>query len=237
MSLVITLGKEAYLPLRAVPIVTSGILNTPNLAEMISDPDAFCGVIYNPIISVFAYQNRGRPLPVDYQSFSLLRSKSRKESPLKSCRHLPAGMLVRRNAAREAFDLLVQEIAPTRPGMIKPAQTIWIEDPPLSADDFAFILEGLPHPRSNSAVELRARMLELLEDVEQQVAREGITFDRSAMPGTKRAWSELLGRLDPTVVRSPATHEEHFRAMGLRWRAGSRPEQLDRIRAAMGIAI
>lgn len=87
----------------------------------------------------------------------------------------------------------------------------------------------------NSAVELRAKMLELIEDIEQQVAREGITFDRSAMPGTKKAWSELLGRLDPTVVRSSATHEEHFHAMGLRWRAGSRPEQLNPIRVALGM--
>ena len=228
MSLVITLGKGIFLPLRSLPVVSSGLLNTPSLASMISDPESYCGQDYDTILSVYAYQQGGEPLQVNHTSFAALQTNSRRESALKSCRHLPAGMMVRRSDALGMFNFLVHEV-----GGFKPAQTIWNEAPQLAPTDMAFILEGLPTPRLNSAIELRARILAIVDEIARQVAPHGISIERTAMPGTRGAWSQLIGEIDVKASRSPATLADHFKMLGLRWRSGSRPEQINPIRVAL----
>lgn len=228
MSFAITLGKDIFLPLRSVPVVSSGLLNTPRLASMISDPESYCDHDHDTILNVYAYRSGGKPLPVHYRSFIPLQTKSQRESALKSCRHLPAGMMVRRSAAVDMFNLLIYEF-----GSFKPTQTIWNEAPQLAPNDMAFILEGLPRPRLNSAAELQARILAIMDDITRQVAQHGILIDKTAMLGTRGAWSQLIGEIDGTVARSPATHADHFKELSLRWLPGSRPQQINPIRIAL----
>lgn len=232
MSFVITLGKDTFLPLRALPSVSSGLLNTPRLASMISNPESYCDQNHDTILSVYAYQAGGKPLPVNHASFAALQTKSQRESPLKSCRHLYAGMMVRRSDALAMFNLLVHEV-----GGFQPAQTVWNEAPQLSPTDRVFILDGLPIFRLNSAATLQARMLEIVEEVTIKVARAGISIDKTAMPGTRGAWSKLMGQIDSSVARSPTTHESHFQKLGLRWCPGSRPKQINPIRIALSMPL
>lgn len=231
MSFAITLGKDVFLPLRSLPIVTSGLLNTPRLANIISDPEKYCDQNHDTILSVYAYKAGGKPLPVNHASFAALQTKSQRESPLRSCRHLPAGMMVRLSDTLAMFNLLVQEV-----GGFPPAQTVWNEVPQVADTDMTFILEGLPSPRLNSAAKLQGRILEIVEEVKSRVASQGISLDTAAMPGTRKAWSQLMVEIDSTVLRSPATHESHFKKLGLRWRPGSRPEQINPIRIALSKA-
>ena len=232
MSFAITLGKEKFLPLRSLPIVSSGLLNTPMLANMISDPEGYCDHNHDTILSVYAYQLGGKPLPVDHASFAALRRKPKRESALKSCRHLPPGMMIRQSDALAMFNFLVHDI-----GGFPPAQTVWNDAPQVDDTDMIFILEGLPSPRLNSAAALQARMLEIVDEVTIQVARAGISISKTAMPGTRSAWSELMGQIERSVARSPATHEHHFKKLGLRWRPGSRPEQINPIRIALSMPL
>jgi hypothetical protein len=228
MSLVITLGKDIFLPLRSIPVISSGLLNTPTLASIISDPESYCGHDYDTVLTVYSYLPGGEPLQVNHASFAPLQAKSKRESALTSCRHLPAAMMVRRSAALGMFNFLVYVV-----GGIPPARTIWNETPQLTPADTAFILEGLPTPRLNSAAELRARILAIVNDISHQVAHHGILIDKTAMPGTRGAWSQLIGDIDGKAARSPDTHADHFKALGLRWCRGSRPEQINPIRVAL----
>lgn len=236
MSLAIRLGATAYLPLRAVPIITSGLLDTPTLAHMICDPDAYCDNDHDTVLSVYSYRDGGKVLPVDRWSFSTLVSKtSKKKSPLETCRDLPAGMLVRAGDARQMFDLVVSEVGRAHPGRIKPAQTVWNDDPLLAAADRECIFDGLPAPRQNSVEHLKASILKIVEAAEFHGAQNGCPIDRMAMPGTRGAWTDLICEIDSSAARSKATHETHFRELDLRWRPGSRPEQINPIRRAMGL--
>lgn len=235
MSVAISLGAETYLPLRAVPIITSGLLNTPTLADMISNPDGYCDSEHDTILGVYKFRASASPIPVHYLSFAALRSKSSRESPIVSSRHLPAGMLVRRSAVRDLFDLVVNEVGRAQPGRIKPAQTIWDEDPQLSASDYAFTFEGLSRPRMNSATQLRANILQVITDVEYRIGKSGIQIDRTKMPGTREAWSQLIWELDARLIRSPDTYKDHFKIMGIRWMAGSRRAQINPIRTALNL--
>ena len=230
MTFAITLGNDIFLPLRSIPVVSSGLLSTPRLAKMIADPDSYCDQYHDTVLSVYAYQQGSNPLPVNRASFAALQTKSRRDPALKSCRHLPAGMMVRRCEAMAMFNFLVHEV-----GGFKPTQTIWNEAPQLDVADMAFILDGLPKPRLNGVAELQARILETVEEVKRRVALQGIVIDNAAMPGTRGAWSQLIGALDSRVSRSPATHNDHFKAMGLRWCPGSRPEQINPIRLALSM--
>jgi hypothetical protein len=194
---------------------------------MISDPESYCDRDHDAMLSVWAYQPGGEPLQVNHASFARLQAKSKHESALKSCRHLPAGMLVRRSDALSMFNLLVYEI-----GGFKPTQTIWNETPQLAPIDLAFILDGVPIPRLNSAAELQARILEIVDDITRQVDPHGISIDKTAMPGTRLEWSRLIEEFGG-VIRSPSTLNDHFKALGLRWRPGSRPQQINPIRIAL----
>ena len=236
MNLTITLGAETYLPLRAIPIVTSGLLDTPTLAHMISDPEAYCDDTADTVLSVFAYQPTGKLLPASHLSFASLQSKSKRESPIVTSRHLPEGMLVKHDAVWSMFNAISHSYSLIRAGLVNPAQTVWNDDPQLSAADRAFTLAGLPIPRLNSAASLRARILDVLLNVEQKVEPVGIIIDRSAMPGTRGAWSQLIGELDERAARSADTHKDHFSHLGLRWRPGSRPEQINPIRIALNLS-
>lgn len=237
MSLVIKVGGETYLPLRAVPIVTSALLNTPTLAAMISDPESYCNAEHDTILSVYSFRPSGSLIEADYWSFAALRSKSSRESAIDSSRHLAAGMLVQRDKTRQMFDLIVHEVGRAHPGRVKPEQTIWDENPQLPPQALAFIMEGLPKQRLNSAVDLRARILDIVQDVTRLVAPHGITIDTTAMPGTRASWSALITELVPEAARSPATHADHFSALRLTWRSGSRPEQINPIREALGLKL
>lgn len=227
MSLVIALGEHKYLPLRSLPVVSSGLLNTPRLARMISDPDSYCDQHHDTVLSVYAYQPSGMHLPVNHASFATLQSKPKSESALKSCRHQPAGMMVRRNDALSMFSLLVNDI-----GGFPPEQTVWNESPQLTTSEIAFISEGLPKTRVNGADKVRARMIEIVEEIKRRVAPHGILIDNTAMPGTRSAWSHLISEFGG-VNRSSATHADHFKRLGFRWRPGSRPEQINPVRIAL----
>jgi len=89
MSLVIKVGGNTYLPLRAVPIVTSTLLNTPTLAAMISDPGSYCDAEHDTILSVYAFRPSGSLIAVDYGPFATLRSKPSRESAIDSSLSAP----------------------------------------------------------------------------------------------------------------------------------------------------
>lgn len=233
MSLVIKLGGETYFPLRAVPLITSGLLNTPTLAHMISDPEAYYDQQHETILSVYAIKKGGVLLPVDHLSFAALRSKPAKESAIRSSRHLPAGMLVRQTDVQAMFKFVVSEVGGNFPGRIKPEQTVWDENPQLSTTELAFTLEGLSKPRMNSAVNLQARILEIIHDIQRRVAPSDIHIDLTCMPATRKAWSQLIAEIEPSVSRSLSTHQDHFKAMGFRWPRGTRSKQINPIRTAL----
>lgn len=75
MSLTITLGAGTYFPLRAVPMITSGLLNTPTLADMISNPDGYCDAYHDASVELITVPAL---LPIFWHGWFTCRSESAK---------------------------------------------------------------------------------------------------------------------------------------------------------------
>ena len=234
MNLTLHLGAETYVPLRAIPIITSGLFDTPAIADMIADPESYCDAEHDTILQPYAYQPNGQLLQVPHVAFSNLRSKRKSKTAIASSKHLPAGMLVSKHDLQNMFNMMVLATSLVRSGRIRPEQTVWNEDPPLSSADFAFVMENLPKPRLNSAADLQARIEHVIQVIAYRVKHAGIHIEKADMPGTRGAWSQLIGEFDQTVARKVATHQDHFRLLGYRWRSGNRPRQINPVREALG---
>jgi hypothetical protein len=235
MSLLIQISGEDYLPLRAVPVVTGGLLNAPTIADLIYDPETYCDSQYGEILSASEYAPLAGLTPVHHERFLARRQLQAAATPLLDALMLPAGMVVRLKATREKFDLIQDQIIPRRQNDLWPTSPVWRIAPALCRADIEMLWAGLPLPRSNSAATLRATILVAMEQIERAMTSQGLQFDRDRMVGTRSEWATLIWLLEPSTCRAQATMNDHFEALGFRWCRGARAAGIDPVRVAMGL--
>lgn len=223
MTLVITINGAPYLPLRALPHVSSGLLDESTVIHMISDPEGFCDHQYDQILSPMICRPDGRLLPVSSQGFAALRTPFGRKPRLIAAT-LPPGMLVRLDAAKEKFNLIVNEIMPKARSQFSPRQAVWDVSPPLTVEERRHIFEDLPPSRSNSVPALLAQLRQAYERIKSHCAEKGVTLDDMALPGNSRDWTPIVHKLAPlSRYRSNAVLKEHLKTSGLRWHQGRQP--------------
>lgn len=229
------LGVE-YLPLRAVPLVTSGVLGGTDMAKMIVDYESYHHPDYPAVITPLII---GRPyerlLPVERSGFvGLAYSKSNTTTERLDGR-LPPGILVSKEAVRDKFDMVVDVVWRNRAERPKANTIVWHENPVLSAEDWRFVLEGFALPRKNSRAATMESLRFAFGKVVQTLAAAEICIDEHRMPGVKADWIKILKNRIPSLeTRSHSTWKDDFKDIGLKWIKGRNPVGIAAVLDALG---
>jgi hypothetical protein len=242
MSLMIKAQGRRFLPLRAVPFVTDGLIDLPTIAHMFDDPEAFCDAQHDAVLCALKPQLSGKPLPVPREPLT------RCINAAGSCANALAnpalaGLVVDAVAVKALHDVLVHELGVHGRLPADAAPPVWNESPVLEASDRAVVLEKLPPQfmpapsRVNSKADRLERILAAVDKAEEKALAAGVRFDRTELPGTKAQFTRLLASFDRAITaRARATLHDHYFEAGLRWKQGSKPKDAAALLKLFGLS-
>ena len=224
-----------YVALRAVPAMTGGALTAETLRQAISDPDGFCDTEYGEVISPKHWDGQSRWLDVAPQCFSpqltLVTTPSVAPpcAPLWGADQLPPGNVVSAASIREKRLLVLNNVRPRNECLAAGATLILDLEPRLTPQQLAIVLAGLPTPRSNGVAAIHSALNAAYEAVAAACASQGLVLDRHSLPGGSKHWLPIVERCQPAARRlSPDALKRHFKFLGLRWRQGIVPDDVNR---------
>ena len=229
MSLVRTIRGQHYLPLRAVPVITSGVLSADVLAAMISSPDDYCDADNGEVISPCRQKLDGSLLVVNAQMFKQLADAG----PSTGLPHLyrgeklPAGLLVALTAVREKYEIVVG-VESRCPHVRTPPTVAFDLNPEVSASERAVLLEGLPPVRTNSAAALGNDITAAVDHLVTLCAQNGLAIDKACLPGNSKHLQKIVSRVVPRAGEvENSTFKDHCHRVGVGWRQGVEVDKLE----------
>ena len=245
--MVITIGGEKFVPLRASPLITGGLITANDLAMMLADPDLFCDSENDEVLQAYRYKDAiCKPLPIHPVTFlELARIAHSKQLPILSLDDLPPGLIVKLSKLKAMYDFLLYKLGSRKPSALRGLFPAWDESPNCSQLEGQKIFEGLLKPLiKREPVNTITQQVSLINSELDQLAahlkEHGFTLDRKAMVGQKSQWIKLLVKKNHHIHRASATLEEHLHKAGLRWKRGAQRsdfDQVERILAAHPLEI
>jgi hypothetical protein len=232
MRLIIEHNGGSYIPLRAVHLVTGGFFKAAEVPRLLGVPDEYCDASQNAILSAFRFGERDDLKPIEYGHFACLAARNDRHpraSDGEFLVDLPGGAVVPADTLKAIFLHIRGAIARGPEADSLNPMPIWNDAPQVPEGVHDLVVEGFrpekfsDHRRANSRTFQLAELERLVEKVARATASQGRLFNRSAMPGTKRQFVDAVCVACPRLARAPSTLEDHFHAIGLRWRQGARP--------------
>ena len=236
MSLVRTIHGQRYLPLRAVPVITSGVLSADVLAAMIARPDNYCDADHDQVISPCRRKQDGSLLTVHHLGFDHWPTSRRSTGTcqLYGGEHLPPGLLVKLAAVQEKYELVVAA-ASRRVSARRWPTAAFDLNPEVSATDLLTLLEGLAPIRTNSAAALADGIASAVHQLVRLCAQNGLAVDRACLPGNSKHLQRIVSRLVPRAGEvATATFKDHCHRLGIGWRQGLEQDKLLEFMAIAG---
>jgi len=209
LSAALQIRSHKYLPIRTLPLVSSGVLDTETVIDMVCDPEGFCDALNDTILRPYVLAS-GSLSYVPLNSFKRVVSKG----------NLPAGVVVQERSARAMFNLCIAEginSAAARAGAIQ----TWNLDVFLPLRDRKYVFDGLPKPRKNSTASALADIAFGVQQICRLCTNAGMPIDPQQMPGTALTWHHYISELG--CLQRPlaaTTFKDHMKQLGYRWPQG-----------------
>jgi hypothetical protein len=224
-----TINGVEYVPVRAIPYLTANHITPKGVIDLMS--------CRNPHFSGRSYKEEsGSLIEISPAEWALLDSE------------IPAEPLVARHELNQIwFDHFIWPSCDPTSREQSDAYHQLSQLPALgdllSEEDIDYILEGAcpngkqQKSRKNCKQAVQQRIEAAVCKIEAICKAQGISLDRTAIPGLKRSFFTLLKTIDPSISMAESTFSDHAKEMGLRWKQGGKQndsvELEDAVRASL----
>lgn len=203
----IDLNGETYLPLRAIPFVTGGIISPKGVVDLISGQQ--------PEFSANAYLSDG-VTQVPHEVCLTINGQRDRE--------LPAGILIPYEGLRRVWfsNCILPNIPfdgdePPSPWLGLPSERVLI-----SKGDYDFVMQGIKNiPRANARDQTMVTLRRAMDDIKAACAKHGVNLELDRLQGTKKQIHELVTELGVRNM-SLGTFDTYAEELGWRWRLGAK---------------
>lgn len=225
MMLAINVQGREYVPLLAIPAITTNFFGVSDVARMICEPDSFCDADNDVVLNVFQVSSAGELLevfPVGLGPFAKAGTQynTPTDDVLKNC-VVPSAEL------KYLFHMLLA--CPRVAERVNSSLPSWNDSPTLPAQTATTIKTYIRQPlmrgagRSNSRLTKRFRLEEAYSELEKRCKDRGITLDKHNLPGYKRDLLRILIKIDTKIYMAISTFDGQAKLLGWKWRQGSKP--------------
>lgn len=230
MKLVIQLGKENYVPVRAIPFVTDHLFSARDVPALLAYPERYADAEHDFVLTPYTINAIGQLRMADrglFASLDIAGVAAGLGDEAEGLEALPDGTVVEARRLRYFFDYLRRRRAEGAGQECRPPLH-WLEDAEITTEIATCIARGFnpvlfrASPRRNSRVVQLAALEDLVRRIELGAGRLGEPFDRNSMPGTKAQLIREIVTRHPSLTRAPATLADQLHELGLRWRQGAR---------------
>lgn len=234
MKLALTIGGKAMTPLRALPLISGGLLDGPTIIGMLGEPESYCDATRDTVLAAFTLKPNGVLQPVSHLYFAKMLNRARITGQRDAMAELPAGMVTPLDDAREMYGYALEVASSPQAELATHQQFQWDDEPVLSAAQVERVFEDLPRPRSNSATEIVGEIHRVFALVHHACRNAGFELKPQELPGGMKDWKPIFDGLSERLRRSHGeAFKGHAKRAGLRWRQGRLPADVQRLKAAI----
>lgn len=215
MSNVISIHGEDYIPLVAVPFISTQFFSTSCLADVLGEPESYCDENNDTVLDAYRIGSKGQLSYIPHQCFG---------SPGST---LPTDAVISAVKAKAVFDMLVVELK--KAGKLlgqHPSWDLFSELPKAITDDIANkIIKPIKTniKRANGRPAKLAKMQQALAKIENTARAKGVPFDKENLPGYKRHLLAILKFIDPSIRIRGSSFDWYAKQLQLKWRQGGKP--------------